>query len=155
MTGQSKVKNAASSAPDARGAGRGLRFSRDARLLKHAGFQHVYEKGRRHFSANLTAFYLLHPSEGTPSKLPARVGFTVGRVLGGSVVRNRIRRRMRDAVRRNLPPLQQELQDRNFTADIVFNPKKSLVKLEPAALEAEVQRALRAVANARLPEPRS
>lgn len=155
MTGQTKVKNASSSAQPACTAGGSLRFSREARLLKHASFQHVYEKGRRHFSANLTAFYLLHSSEGTQPKLPARVGFTVGRVLGGSVVRNRIRRRMRDAVRRNLPPLQQELRDHSLTAEVVFNPKKNLIKLEPAALEAEVQRALRAVASARPPEQKS
>lgn len=151
MTGQSKAKNASSAAKPRSAAGGTLRFSRDARLLKHASFQQVYEKGRRHFSTNLTAFFVLRPAE-EALKLPARVGFTVGRALGDSVARNRIRRRMRDVVRRNLPALQQELGQRKLAAEIVFNPKKSLTKLELVALEAEVLRALKAVASAKLQE---
>ncbi len=69
----------------------GATFPRAARLLKHADFDRVYKQGRRHFSSHMTVFYL-RQAEGE-----ARIGFTVGRVLGGAVVRNRIKRRLREA----------------------------------------------------------
>ena len=49
-----------------------------------------------------------------------RVGFTVGRVLGGAVQRNRMKRRLREAVRLSgFPP--------EVSADVVINPKRSLL----------------------------
>jgi ribonuclease P protein component len=89
----------------------------------------VYKQGRRHFTAHMTVFYLAQEQgQGT------RVGFTVGRVLGGSVVRNRIKRRLREAVR-------MEGLQANFPADVVINPKRSLLAVEFAALREEVRRA--------------
>src|SRR4051812_30453518 len=80
-------------------------FPKSARLLKHASFQHVYEAGRKHFSASMIFFYLLRPvAEGEKSAL--QIGLTVGRALGGAVDRNRIKRRMRDVVRHELKKLQ-------------------------------------------------
>jgi ribonuclease P protein component len=67
-----------------------------------------------------------------------RIGLTVGRVLGGAVERNRIKRRMREAVRANLGAV-------TAAVDVVINPKKSVLTLEFAALRAEVGRALAAV----------
>jgi ribonuclease P protein component len=40
--------------------------------------------------------------------LPPRIGFTVTKKLGGAVIRNRIRRRLREAARLTLPGLVQE-----------------------------------------------
>ena len=60
------------------------RFPRNVRLLRHADFQTVYQTGRKHFSGNMTAFYRESDRSAGP-----RVGFTVGKVLGGAVVRNR------------------------------------------------------------------
>jgi len=34
------------------------RFPKSTHLLKHADFQRVYQQGRRHFSGNMTVFYL-------------------------------------------------------------------------------------------------
>jgi ribonuclease P protein component len=101
-------------------------FPRNLRLLRHADFQAVYEKGRKHFSGNMTAFYC----ESGRTEGP-RIGFTVGKVLGGAVVRNRIRRRMRSAVRRHLGELARPL-------DLVLHPRKSVLTLEFARLEAEI-----------------
>ena len=106
----------------------GATFPRAARLLKHADFDRVYKQGRRHFSSHMTVFYL-RQAEGE-----ARIGFTVGRVLGGAVVRNRIKRRLREAVRQRRSVLTDPV-------DVVVNPKKSVLKAEFPALLEEVSRA--------------
>jgi ribonuclease P protein component len=113
------------------------RFPKSARLLKHADFQHVYEQGRRQFSANMTFFYLPRTA-GAPAP---RIGFTVSRALGGSVERNRIRRRVREAVRRHLAGLAPAV-------DVVINPKKSAMRADFTALEREVVTAFAAIGRA-------
>jgi ribonuclease P protein component len=108
-------------------------FPRDARLLKHADFQAVYKNGRKHFSGNMTAFY----RQGDRAAGP-RVGFTVGKVLGGAVVRNGIRRRMRAAVRQHWRELAAPL-------DLVLHPRKSVLTLKFAQLDAEIAQVFAAV----------
>jgi ribonuclease P protein component len=67
-----------------------------------------------------------------------RVGFTVGKVLGGAVERNRIRRRMRAAVQRHLTELARPL-------DVVLHPRKSVLTLKFAQLDAEIGQVFAAV----------
>jgi ribonuclease P protein component len=128
-----------------------LRFARSSRLLKHSSFERIYKDGRRHFSPSMTFFYTLRTTLGAsdPMTPHAQVGFTVGRVLGGSVERNRIRRRVRDAVRLNLPALNQALAQRELAAEIVINPKKSAIKAEHTVLRSEVARAFNVIAAAK------
>ncbi len=121
-------------------------FPRAARLLKHADFERVYKQGRRQFSSHMTVFYL-RQAEGTSpeSSLPersARVGFTVGRALGGAVERNRIKRRLREAVRLRRAALQGA-----GGIDVVINPKKSVLTVEFSVVLDEVGRALDAIAK--------
>ena len=103
------------------------RFPKGSRLLKHADFQAVYQQGKRHFSGNMAAFYRVRHDEAGP-----RVGFTVGKALGGAVERNRIRRRMRAAVQRRLGSLARPV-------DVVLHPRKSVLKLEFSKLDAEIE----------------
>ena len=112
----------------------GEKFPRAARLLKHADFERVYKRGRRHFSSHMTVFYL-RQTEGN-----ARVGFTVGRVLGGAVERNRIKRRLRETVRQRRSILKGPV-------DIVINPKKSVLKVEFPILLEEISRAFDVIAR--------
>jgi ribonuclease P protein component len=112
-------------------------FPREARLLKHADFQVVYKQGRKHFSGNMTAFYRENQVNAA-----ARVGFTVGKVLGGAVDRNRIRRRMRSAVRNHLSELVCPL-------DLVLHPRKSVLTLEFSQLDAEIMQVFAAVQRGR------
>lgn len=109
------------------------KFPKSRRLLKHADFQRVYKLGRRQFTGNMTVFYLRRESALTGEP---RVGLTVGKVLGGAVERNRIKRRMRDAIRRSRSAC-------NGAIDIVFNPRKSVMTMAFAELAAEVVRGLR------------
>jgi ribonuclease P protein component len=113
------------------------KFPKSRRLLRHADFQRVYQNGRRQFTGNMTVFFLRREAR---SGSGARVGFTVGKVLGGSVERNRIKRRMREAVR--LSPGACE-----GPVDIIFNPRKSVLTLAFAELVSEVARCLRLAAQ--------
>ncbi|HUM04878.1 MAG TPA: ribonuclease P protein component [Terriglobales bacterium] len=112
----------------------GAKFPRPARLLKHSDFDRVYKQGRRHFSPHMTVFYLRRAEGG------ARIGFTVGRVLGGAVARNRIRRRMREAVRLQRSRL-------GGLVDVVINPKKSVLTAAFPVLMEEVSRAFDVIAG--------
>jgi ribonuclease P protein component len=120
-----------------------VRFPRTARLLRHADFERVYKQGRRHFSASMTVFYWPRPEAtaelaktrtGAPDPQGLRVGFTVGRALGGAVQRNRMKRRLREAVRMTRPT-------QGVSADVVINPKKSLLTNDFTAVVNEVSRA--------------
>jgi ribonuclease P protein component len=114
---------------DASDSGARRRYPRCMRLLRHADFERVYQRGRRHFSAHMTVFYLRRPDAGN-----ARVGYTVSRALGGAVDRNRLKRRLREAVRLSWAEM-------NGPFDIVINPKKSLLQAEFDELKKEVARA--------------
>lgn len=110
-----------------------VKFPREARLLKHADFRRVYEQGRRHFSANLTAFYVVQPGSDAP-----RIGYTVSRALGDAVDRNRMKRRMRAATR-------EVWNGFSSAVDIVVNPKKTVLTAEFPALLEEMRKALAVV----------
>ena len=110
------------------------RFTSSMRLLRHADFERVYKKGRRHFAAHMTVFYL--PREQGSEGI--RVGLTVGKVLGGAVERNRIKRRLRESIRLHWP-------DARVPVDVVINPKKSVLEVEFAELGNEVGRAFEVI----------
>lgn len=113
--------------------GTGMNFPRSLRLLRHADFERVYQQGRRYFSAHMTVFYLRRETgEGL------RVGFTVGRVLGGAVDRNRMKRRLREAVRLRRP-------GNSCPVDVVINPRKSLLSAKFEDVLTEVERAFKII----------
>ena len=66
----------------------------------------------------------------------SRIGFTVPRSLGGAVVRNRIKRRVREAVRLRLDQLSPQWE-------IVFNPRRSAMDSPFSELLREVEQFFR------------
>ncbi len=106
------------------------RFPKSDRLLKRDAFRRVYEKGQKVHGRLFTAFVLSSESD------TLRIGLTVTRKTGKSVDRNRCRRVLREAFRRN----------RNLAtgtgADLVINAKRELVTAPYAEVEAEVARLL-------------
>jgi ribonuclease P protein component len=114
------------------------RFPKSKRLLRHADFERVYKQGKRHFATYMTVFYLVRQgSEGEG----ARVGFTVGKALGGAVQRNRMKRRLREAVRLNWTL-------GSIAVDVVINPKRTLLSADFGGLEKEIAKAFSVIERA-------
>jgi ribonuclease P protein component len=130
--------------------------SREIWLRKHADYQRVYREGKRQSLPLMTYFFALRelslsrPSQngeprGTHQKQSSaglrpdpRVGLTAGRVLGNAVERNRIKRRMRAAVRQHRAEL-------SAGVDIILHPRRGVLEAEFAQIERDVLRAFRAV----------
>jgi len=110
-----------------------FRFSRGSRLLKRVDFRRVYDNGERLGNAMFALFFLRR--ETTPGKAVApRIGFTVPRAVGKSVERNRIRRRMREAIRLELWRLDGGL-------DLVIHPRRAILDVAFDQLRRQVERA--------------
>ena len=111
------------------------------RLRKHAEYQRAYAAGRKRQSASMSWFlapreHAVAGADHFPDNSAApRVGLTAGKVLGKAHERNRIKRRMREALRRHVNLLPQG-------CDLILHPRRSVLKIEFAKLEAEIVRIL-------------
>jgi ribonuclease P protein component len=116
----------------AKASGRGaLGFPPSSRILRSADYRTVYDKGIRVSGPLFAAFCLARDAE---RESGARLGLTTPRALGGAVVRNRIKRRFREAFR---------LHRMEFGPqwDIVINPRRAALMAEFP----EIERGLRKV----------
>ena len=105
----------------------GLKFPREARLVRKSEYDAVYRNGKRRSSSHFTLFV-------RPNDLPlSRFGFSIKKALGGAVLRNRIRRRLREMVRCH----RQEIP---AGWDFVMHPKSSVATAPMPALTAELLR---------------
>jgi ribonuclease P protein component len=108
------------------------------RLRKHADYQIVYKAGRKQFARQIAYFHALRTEDRRSETPGARVGLTVPKALGKAVDRNRIKRRMREAVRAALPLL-------SAPVDVVLHPRRSVMEMEFVALQREVAGIFRSV----------
>lgn len=69
-------------------------FGRDRRVLRRSDYLETYARGRRHVGRLLVIF--VRPAAGPA----ARLGVTITKKTGSAVVRNRLRRRLRELFRR-------------------------------------------------------
>lgn len=75
----------------------GERWTRDKRLLRRSDFRKTYEDGRKLHGALLTVFV-------RPNGIDRdRVGITITKRVGNAVVRNTVRRRLREIFRVEAP----------------------------------------------------
>ena len=114
------------------------------RLRKHADYQLVYKSGRKQFAKQMGYFYTLRPALGANGQplcsdtTGPRVGLTVPKALGNAVMRNRIKRRMREAVRHALPQL-------TAPADVILHPRKTVLEMDFQHLQREVKTIFRSI----------
>src|SRR5216110_1337773 len=108
----------------------GMTFPREARLVGRGEFDAVYRAGKRRSSSHFTVFF-------RANTLPqSRFGVSIKKALGGAVVRNRIRRRLREIVRchrREIP----------VGWDIVIHPKSMAARAPFLALASDLLRLLK------------
>jgi ribonuclease P protein component len=125
-------KNASSetSAPSRDGAFDGSLSIAAVRLRKHADYQRVYASSRKRQSASMSWFFAPQQPPNGP-----RVGLTAGKVLGKAHERNRIKRRMREILRRHV-----DLLPAGF--DLVLHPRRQVLTAEFTKLDDEVVRIL-------------
>lgn len=114
-------------------------FPKHLRLLRRIEYRRVYEEGRRRRAPLCTVFY--HPN-GLPH---SRLGITVPKALGKAVLRNRVKRLLREVFRLNLPAVPGGW-------DIVLNPRESVAAVPFRRLEQEILNLLPQVPPAVLPE---
>lgn len=75
------------------------RLRRTQRLRSPRDFDRTRQRGRRVGGQLVTLTYTRQAGE----PAPVRVGVVAGKRVGGAVVRNRVKRRLREALRRELP----------------------------------------------------
>jgi ribonuclease P protein component len=104
------------------------------RLRKHADYQRVYAQSRKRRSASMNWF--LAPQTALAEQIEtSRVGLTVGKVLGKANERNRIKRRLREILRRHVEELP-------AGCDLILHPQRTVLTMDFTKLEAEVVRIL-------------
>jgi len=106
------------------------KLPRDIRLVRRSEFDAVYRAGKRRSSSHFTVFL-------RANELPlSRFGFSIKKALGGAVVRNRMRRRLRELVRCHR-------QEISAGWDIVIHPKISVAQTPLPALTQDLLRLLK------------
>ncbi|MGH7805868.1 MAG: ribonuclease P protein component [Candidatus Binatia bacterium] len=104
-------------------------FGKALRIRSRGEFQTIQRRGRRRHSPHFIVISIDRPTATVP-----RLGITVSRMVGNSVVLNRVKRRVRElfrVIRHELPP----------TADFVVIAKPGAGELTSTASVAELSTA--------------
>jgi len=109
---------------------RKLVFTKSVRILKRKQYLEIYARGKR-FRNRL--FYIYFLENGLDH---SRLGLTVSRKVGGSVVQNRIKRRFREIFRGSH-------RKSNPPSDIVVNATRNTARADYWSLEEEFLKELK------------
>ncbi|MBL8205652.1 MAG: ribonuclease P protein component [Blastocatellia bacterium] len=104
---------------------------RDQRLLSSRQFRIVYDRGRKFSTPFFSAFFLL-TNDGRQ-----RMGLTTTRKIGGAVLRNRCRRRLREVFR-----LRNQASLDGVSFDLVLNVKPTAASADYQEIEASFSQTL-------------
>ena len=107
-------------------------LAREYRLRQHRDFTRVYRRGH---SIAVPAFVLYRRGNGGTG---TRIGFSVSKKIGKAVVRNRIKRRFRAAVREELAAF-----DPGY--DYIFVVRRAALELDYTALRSVIAKGTAAV----------
>lgn len=111
-------------------------LARGNRITRGTEYKAVVRGGSRCAGAH-TVTYVVATGEARPP----RFGFIVSKQVGGAVVRNTVRRRLKDVCARSLPTMRDGV-------DVVIRALPSAASAEFAALHGEVSRCLTKRASA-------
>jgi ribonuclease P protein component len=103
------------------------RFLKSIRLRKRSEFLSVQHQGQKYRTKNLVVLYLERPEQ------TLRVGIVVSKKVGGSVVRNKVKRWLREALRRSQRP--------ELSGDMVFIAKSSITQADLPSIQEEISSA--------------
>ncbi len=94
------------------------------RLKKRKEFAYIYRKGERFYTTNLTLIKIY-------SKFPdSKIGFSVSNKIGKAVVRNKIKRQLREIVRPLIPNIK--------NCNLIFIAKETITGTNFSDLKNEV-----------------
>ncbi|HMB69964.1 MAG TPA: ribonuclease P protein component [bacterium] len=111
-------------------------FPKEERVRRSPEFTRIFRDGKQVRGRFLTARWIADP----PTDL-CRVGFAAGKRLGGAVIRNRLKRRMREAYRRN----KRELTCRGIA--IVFVASSRMIGCSARDVTEDMIRVLREISG--------
>ena len=109
----------------------------EQRLRENRDFRGIYSRGRSHVNSLAVIYSLRRTGESGQAAPGRRIGFVVSKKQGDAVVRNRIKRRMREAVRLRLADL------REGPFDIIFVGRGRLKNASWAEVQTAVEELLR------------
>ncbi|QQS45347.1 MAG: ribonuclease P protein component [Acidobacteriota bacterium] len=106
-----------------------MRFSDNSQMLRtNQQYRRVYDQGRKFHTPFFTAFFMR-----SETRLQ-RFGITVTKKIGGAVIRNRCKRRIREVIRRYyLQETTAGIPEIGF--DMVINVKSAAIRAEFAELQ--------------------
>ena len=109
----------------------------EQRLRNNRDFRAVYAKGRSRVGPLAVLYVWKRPADAPAPTSGRRIGFVVSKKQGGAIERNRIKRRMREAVRLRLS----DLKDGPY--DLIFVARSGLKTAEWPQIQAALAELLR------------
>lgn len=95
------------------------------RLRNNMEFKRVYKDGKNYWNRNLILYVRKNNMENS------RVGYSITKKIGNSVVRNKVRRRMKEILRLNFSNVKDGY-------DLIFIPKRNVVDISYKELESAI-----------------